>query len=65
MDLISRGGAISINNTEDCIAAVQKFLESEKDYITTAENARKYVYANKGATEKVMRFIQENRLLTN
>jgi 3-deoxy-D-manno-octulosonic-acid transferase len=65
MGLISVGGAISINNTEDCIVAIQKLLQDEKVYVSSSETARKYVYANKGATEKVMQFIQENRLLTN
>ena len=65
MDLISAGGAICINNAEDCIEVVQKLLKDEKEYVRSAESAREYVYANKGATEKVMRFIQENRLLTN
>jgi len=65
MDLIDSGGAISINKAEDCITAIQKLLNDAKEYAASAESARKYVYANKGATEKVMRFIQENRLLTN
>ena len=65
MDLISVGGATSINNTEDCIMAIQKLLQDEKVYLSSSESARKYVYANRGATEKVMQFIQENRLLTN
>jgi 3-deoxy-D-manno-octulosonic-acid transferase len=65
MGLIGIGGAICINNAEDCIEVVQKLLKDEKQYVRSAESAREYVYANKGATEKVMRFIQENRLLTN
>jgi len=65
VDLISTGGAISINDTEDCILSIQKLLQDQKVYQRSSENARKYVYSNKGATEKVMHFIQENRLLTN
>jgi 3-deoxy-D-manno-octulosonic-acid transferase len=65
MDLISIGGAVSINNTDDCIMVIQKLLQDETGYVSSSESARKYVYANKGATEKVMQFIQENRLLTN
>lgn len=65
MDLISAGGAFSIKNTEDCVEVIQKLLKDETAYTSSAGSARKYVYANKGATEKVMRYIQENRLLTN
>jgi 3-deoxy-D-manno-octulosonic-acid transferase len=65
MDLISTGGAISVNNTGDCITAIQKLLQDETVYAGSSGSARKYVYANKGATEKIMKFIQENRLLTN
>jgi 3-deoxy-D-manno-octulosonic-acid transferase len=65
VELISAGGAISVNHAEDCIKAVQKLLNDDMDYVRRAESSRDYVYANKGATEKVMRFIQENRLLTN
>ncbi|MEP7374165.1 MAG: glycosyltransferase N-terminal domain-containing protein [Chitinophagaceae bacterium] len=65
MDLINTGGAISINNAEDGITTIKKLLQDEKLYLSSSESARKYVYANKGATEKIMKFIQENRLLTN
>jgi len=64
-DLISVGGAISINNTGDCIQAIQNLLQDEKLYLSSSESARRYVYSNKGATEKILHFIQENRLLTN
>jgi 3-deoxy-D-manno-octulosonic-acid transferase len=65
MDLISVGGAVSINNTGDCIQAIQNLMQDEKVYLSSSESARRYVYSNKGATEKILRFIQENRLLTN
>lgn len=65
MDLVSAGGAITINNAEACNRAIQKLLQDDNLYARSSESAREYVYENKGATEKVMRFIQENRLLTN
>ena len=63
--LTSQGGAIPINNTEDCVNAIQKLLKDEQLYAVSCKSAGDYVYANKGATERIMQYIQENRLLTN
>lgn len=65
IDLINNGGAISINNAEDCISAIQKLIRDDSAYIKSSEKSKDYVYTNKGATEKIMKYIQEKRLLTN
>ena len=65
IDLVNSGGAISINNTEDCINAIQKLIQDDSAYTRSCEKSKDYVYANRGATEKIMKFIQEKRLLTN
>ena len=65
IDLVNNGGAISINNPEDCIAAIQTLIQDEKAYAGSCEKSKDYVYANRGATHKIMKFIQEKRLLTN
>jgi len=65
IDLVSNGGAISINNAEDCISAIQKLIRDDSAYIRSSEKSKDYVYSNKGATEKIMNYIQEKRLLTN
>ena len=65
IDLVNNGGAISINNPEDCIAAIQTLIQDEKAYAGSCEKSKDYVYANSGATDKIMKFIQEKRLLTN
>jgi len=65
IDLINAGGAVSINNTGDCKLYVEKLLLDKKEYSASCKSAGDYVYANRGATKKIMRFIQENRLLTN
>lgn len=65
IDLVNVGGAISINNSEECISTVQKFILEDSFYQKSCEKAKDYVYANKGATEKIMQYIQEKRLLTN
>jgi 3-deoxy-D-manno-octulosonic-acid transferase len=65
IDLVNNGGAISINNAEDCISAIQKLIRDDSAYIKSSEKSKDYVYTNKGATEKIMKYIQEKRLLTN
>jgi 3-deoxy-D-manno-octulosonic-acid transferase len=64
-DLISKGGAISINSAEEGVAAVQRLLNDKQLRVDYCNNSRNYVYASKGATEKVTGFIQEKRLLIN
>lgn len=64
-DLIQTGGAITINNEEDCSKAVEKLLNNPDDYQARAESSGKYVYARRGATDTIIRYIQEKRLLIN
>lgn len=65
IDLVKAGGAISISNTQDCIGVIQKWIQDDAAYTSSSSKSGDYVYANKGATEKIMKFIQEKRLLTN
>jgi len=65
IDLVNNGGAISINNAEDCISSIQKLIRDDSAYKKSSEKSKDYVYTNKGATEKIMKYIQEKRLLTN
>ena len=64
-DPLIANSAISINNTDDCITAIKKLIRDDSAYTRSSEKSKDYVYANKGATEKIMKFIQEKRLLTN
>ena len=63
VDLVSTGGAFSINNTENTITIFRELLNSKEKYLKSCENSLSYVYANKGATEKILAFIYRNRLL--
>jgi 3-deoxy-D-manno-octulosonic-acid transferase len=65
LELIGNGGAVSINNAEESIAIVQKLLSDEKEYADRCRSSLEYIYANRGATEKILRYIYEKRLLTN
>ena len=64
-DLIHDGGAKSIANAEKCRELVEELLLDKEVYKITCEDARKYVYDNRGATQKILNYIQEKRLLIN
>ena len=64
-ELLLNHGAITISSYEEFEISIKKILNEESTRIRISEKARTYVYSNKGATEKIMRYIQENRLLTN
>jgi 3-deoxy-D-manno-octulosonic-acid transferase len=62
--LIQAGGGFSIRTAEDLKKLTDDLL-SDKDHLQAAGNkARNYVEENTGAAEKILRAIQENRLLT-
>ncbi len=65
IDLINNGGAIAINNTEECIQTIRKFVNDTSAYAASCQHSKEYVYTNKGATGKTLEYIQEKRLLTN
>lgn len=64
-DLIKNGGAITIQNAEECIVSIQNLLNNPDELAKRNKKAREYVYENKGATDKIITYIQEKRLLTN
>ena len=65
VELIQCGSAVSINNSADCVAIIEAYLHDEKKYNESCEKAQWYVYNNRGATEKILAYVQEKRLLTN
>lgn len=65
IDLVSSGGGISVSNAQDCIFAINNFIQNDSVYAGSCKNSKDYVCDNRGATEKIMSYIQENRLLTN
>lgn len=65
IELAQRGGAIPITNADDFRKAVKRFLEDQQTYQQACESARKYVWENRGATGRVLEYIQEKRLLTS
>jgi 3-deoxy-D-manno-octulosonic-acid transferase len=64
--LVKDGGAIVIKNEAELINGINNLTANAHGSYEKASNASKdYVWKNKGATEKILQFIQEKRLLTN
>ena len=64
-DLVENGAAVSISDTVELKETIEEW-DNDADYYTeSAEAARQYVVENAGATGKLIRYIQENRLLTS
>lgn len=64
-ELIDCGGAITISNALALEKVLNELLTDEATLQKRSDAAKNYVYSNAGATEKILEFIQENRLLTN
>ena len=65
IDLKKNGAGYSINNKDELEKLVSRLLNDQKVYTTSCESAGAYVQNNKGATDIILNYIQENRLLTN
>jgi 3-deoxy-D-manno-octulosonic-acid transferase len=65
IELIESGGGISINNVLELEATFDQLLNNSADYSLRAAASIDYVYSKRGSTQKILQFIQENRLLTN
>lgn len=64
-ELVSLQGAFAINNKDELIERLNKFILNNSFYKETGVRAGNYVKSNGGAVEIILAFIQENRLLTN
>ncbi|CAN5551038.1 glycosyltransferase N-terminal domain-containing protein [soil metagenome] len=65
VDLVACGGAITVENTLHLEKVLNELFEDKEQIIRRGKIARNFVYAHKGASKKIIQFIQENRLLTN
>jgi len=65
IELAESGGGIIIDNALEAEAVFNGLLTNSDEYLKSCEASRKYVYSKRGATEKIARYIQEKRLLTN
>jgi 3-deoxy-D-manno-octulosonic-acid transferase len=64
-ELIDCKGAISIENALELEKIVIDLLNNEDMLTTKGIAAKKYIYNNAGASEKILTYIQLNRLLIN
>jgi 3-deoxy-D-manno-octulosonic-acid transferase len=65
VQLIEEGGAISPCNYKEFHSTIDRIAGSTESITEMSVKSREYVLKNKGATEKILRYIQEKRLLTN
>ncbi len=63
--LLEAGGALSVSGPIELEEVLNDLLNDEAERIKRGEAAKNFVYANAGASEKIIRFIQENRLFTS
>lgn len=65
VELAEAGGVIIIDNALEVESVFDRLFRNEKEYRFHSKAARDYVYARRGATAKIVEYIQENRLLTS
>ena len=65
VELVQEGGGVVINTALEAEETFNRLLADANAYTLTCEAARNFVYNNKGATDSIIQFIQENRLLTS
>ena len=64
-ELVDCGGGIVIDSALEAEETFNRLLSNSEEYLSACKASAGYVRSGKGATEKIMRYIQENRLLTN
>jgi len=64
-ELIEYGGGFSISTTAQLKNLIEEFLQDKDLYQKTCKKSFEYTKSKKGATQKIMTYIQEKRLLTN
>ncbi len=60
-ELLECSGAITIKNAIELEKAVNDLLNSPSELLARSETAKKYVYKNAGATDKIISFIKSNK----
>ncbi len=65
IELIDEGGGFTVENALELEKLFDEIFSDKQLYKESSEASRNYVYRKKGATDKILQFIQEKRLLTN
>ncbi|MDP4129738.1 MAG: 3-deoxy-D-manno-octulosonic acid transferase, partial [Bacteroidota bacterium] len=65
VELAEAGGVLIIDNALQVESVFDRLFRNAGEYAFHSKAAREYVYARRGATAKILQYIQENRLLTS
>jgi len=65
VELVDCGGGFVIDSALEAEGTFNRLFSDGEEYRAVCKAAENYVRSRKGATEKIMQFIQEKRLLTN
>ena len=65
VELVRTGSGISITNTADLSKQLETLLKSKDQYEMKCKNSFEFVQQRKGATKRIINYIQENRLFTS
>lgn len=65
IELLEESGAYTIETALELEKVLMSLFNDPQLYSEVCEAAKQYVYSKRGATQKVIRHIQEKRLLTN
>ena len=63
--LIESDGGVCITSSAELTSHLKKILNTESELALRSKKSFEFVQENKGATEKILSYIHENRLLTN
>lgn len=64
IELIVAGGGITVSDSVQLETEMNEFLKKNKNYENMCDAAVNYIYSKQGATQKILQFLQEKRLLT-
>ena len=64
-EMLQAGGAFSITTADQLKKIADDLLRKESHLQQASANAKRYIEENTGATERILKTIQEKRLLTN
>lgn len=64
-DLVAAGAAFSVSKKEELTDRLRALTDENELYSKACEKAGNYVKGNAGATQRILNFIQEKRLLTS
>jgi 3-deoxy-D-manno-octulosonic-acid transferase len=64
-ELVESGGGFTIENALELEKLLETLLQKGDEYHSASKASKQYVYSKRGSTEKIINYIQENRLLTS